>query len=68
MIGIYFDKIMPREFGKAEPWNFLCKFKKPNQLIKPTEEKHDAKLVKRGNFEVETRVAKAAETLQIRGL
>lgn len=30
MIGIYLDKIMPRDFGKAEPWNFLCKSKRAN--------------------------------------
>ena len=42
---------MPRDFGKAEPWNFLCKFKRPNKVIKSTEEKHDANLVKKGNFE-----------------
>jgi hypothetical protein len=29
---------MPRDFGKAEPWNFLCRFKKANKVIKPTEE------------------------------
>lgn len=27
LLGMYFDKIMPREFGRAEPWNFLCKRK-----------------------------------------
>jgi len=26
--GVYLDRVMPREFGKAEPWNFLCKSKK----------------------------------------
>jgi len=54
LIGIYLDKIMPRDFGKSEPWNFICKFKKPNKIIKHTEERHDPKLVKKGNFEVDT--------------
>lgn len=28
LIGIYFDKVMPREIGKAEPWNFPCRSNK----------------------------------------
>ena len=59
---------MPRDFGKAEPWNFLCKFKKANKVIKATEEQHDKELVKRGNFEAENIVINANEALQIRGL
>jgi ATP-binding cassette subfamily A (ABC1) protein 3 len=38
MVGIYFDKVMPREFGKAEPWNFICKFKRPNKVYEISEE------------------------------
>lgn len=23
-IGYYFDQVMPKEYGVAKPWNFLC--------------------------------------------
>ena len=25
LLGLYLDKVMPKEFGKREPWNFICK-------------------------------------------
>ena len=41
-LGIYFDKIMPREFGRNEPWNFICKkSKKLNSFVDVGEEFHD---------------------------
>ena len=47
IIGMYFDKIMPREFGRAEPWNFLCKRKaKAIDMSLIGEEIHDERLVK----------------------
>jgi len=24
-IGLYFDQVIPSEFGVAKPWNFCCK-------------------------------------------
>jgi ATP-binding cassette, subfamily A (ABC1), member 3 len=69
MIGIYLDKVMPREFGKAEPWNFLCKSKRSRIYTDNVEdEKHDPELVKSGNFEKDADYLKRGESLRIRNL
>lgn len=50
-VGMYLDKIMPREFGRAEPWNFLCKKKQVNlSQVNCEDEVHDPRLIKKGNF------------------
>lgn len=69
LLGMYFDKIMPREFGRAEPWDFLCK-KKSKKVDMTTigEEQHDEKLVKQGNFEMDPPHLKKLDALKIRGL
>jgi hypothetical protein len=51
---MYFDKIMPSEFGKAEPWNFICKRKQDQRVRALGEEQHDSKLS--DNFERESDV------------
>jgi ATP-binding cassette subfamily A (ABC1) protein 3 len=46
IIGLYLDKVMPREFGKAEPWNFLCKNKRRATIVNESEEEtYDPELV-----------------------
>jgi ATP-binding cassette subfamily A (ABC1) protein 3 len=58
---------MPREFGKAEPWNFICKRKQTLVSdLKIGDEQHDPRLVKLGNFEKE--FLNQNESLKIRGL
>lgn len=63
---MYFDKIMPTEYGKAEPWNFVCKKKllKKAQLL--GEENQDKKLSQ--NFEQDSHIIKRGDSLKIRGL
>jgi len=49
---MYFDKITPREFGKAESWNFLCKRESRIDATESNDdERQDPSLVKIGNFE-----------------
>jgi hypothetical protein len=66
---MYFDKIMPREFGRAEPWNFLCKKRSSRvEMASIGEEIHDERLVKTGNFEKDSPHLKRVDSLKIRGL
>lgn len=47
LIGIYLDKVAPREFGRAEPWNFCFASKRSNfrkEKVVP-DEKHRQDLV-----------------------
>lgn len=68
-MGIYLDQIMPREFGKAEPWNFICKRKNCVNLNPIDDiESHEPRLIDQGNFEKDADYLKRGQALKIRNL
>ncbi len=54
-IGYYLDQVLPKEFGVAKPWNFLCQRASKSRLssntLKIAEEIQDPERVNKGNFE-----------------
>jgi ATP-binding cassette, subfamily A (ABC1), member 3 len=66
---MYLDKIMPKDFGRSEPWNFLCKSKtKLNSSQVAEAESQNPDLVSKGNFEGDAEYLKRGESLKIRQL
>lgn len=60
---------MPREFGKAEPWNFIFQEKKKvSEFENLGKETYDKRLVKQGNFEEDADYLVRGESLKIRNL
>ena len=70
LIGLYLDKTMPREFGKAESFHFLCRSKNQTKIHDfPDEETHDPSLVAQGNFEADSaEYLRRSESIKIRNL
>lgn len=64
---MYLDKVMPKEFGRSEPWNFMCKIRQESTQKIAVEEQHRPELIKSGNFEAEE-FTQATKALRIRGL
>ena len=40
-IGYYFDQVLPKQYGVARPWNFLCISAKANKKTSTKKQKKD---------------------------
>ena len=55
--GFYLDQVLPKEYGVAKPWNFICKrctdskHEALKKRLKLGEEVQDMERVRKGNFE-----------------
>ena len=56
-LGFYLDQVLPKEYGVAKPWNFICKrcteskHTALKKRLKLGEEVQDMERVRKGNFE-----------------
>lgn len=73
-VGYYLDQVLPKEFGVAKPWNFLCRGSAESRAIARgkihiADEIQDQERVNKGNFEeVSSQVQRDSFTLKVRGL
>lgn len=74
-LGLYFDQVIPSQFGVAKPWNFLCKSKKKTIRISDDKQKlidSESQNQNIRNFEQVSDALKkqepTGECLKIRGL
>ena len=44
-IGYYFDQVLPKQYGVARPWNFLCISSKANKKVKKQKKDQNKKSV-----------------------
>lgn len=73
-LGYYLDQVLPKEYGVAKPWNFLCRTRHKGgaaslQIISTSDDQEDNEQISLQNFEeVSAQIERDSYSLKIRNL